>query len=97
MAAYEYLSPSEAYYRAVNPSKPKIKGLRGGHAYWVHSDRRGTEETQDNSELYDFSLKTITDVIVSPHRNAYALVYEDGSYSDLCSYDRVCVLWSGGA
>ena len=34
-------------------------------------------------------LKVIKDVIISPYRNAYALLFEDGSIHDMTSYDRV--------
>ena len=88
---YEYLSPQEAYYRAVNPKRPEIRGLMGGRAYWVHSERRETEQTQKNAEMYVFSLKEIANVIPSPNHNAYALVYADGSMDDMTSYDTVCV------
>lgn len=98
MSSYEYITPQDAYYRAVNPNKPTIKGLRGGPAYWVNGNLGSAEvertATQDNGKAYDFSLKTIEDVV--PGMHAYRLVYTEGGYDELTSYDKVCVMTPSG-
>ena len=90
---YEYMSPQEAYYRAVNPNKPPIKGMRGGRAYWVHNGDNPSMRTQENGAAYDSSLRVIEDVV--PGMHAYRIVYAGGGYDELTSYDVVCVATEG--
>lgn len=54
------------------------------HDLWKHRKTVIGQEARNGSEW-----KVIQDVIISPNRNAYALVFSDGTMLDMSTYDDV--------
>lgn len=81
---YRYMQPIEAYHE-----RSRLTGQRAAYAYWVHRDRRAAEATDANAEMYGFTFKTLGGI--EPGLHAFRLVFTDGTYEELCSYDTVCV------
>ena len=66
----------------VVPDRGKVSVMMlGSHAAWKMRDSLPGQEVRHGA-----SWKVVREVIVSPNRNAYAIVFTDGSMLDMSSY-----------
>lgn len=77
---YTYMPPVEVWNQWN-----KLIGKSMIDAYWCRWGDCGKQRP----EWYKFAFKVLLRIEIGPH--AYTLVFADGTYRELISYDTVCV------